>query len=186
MAVINEAFARRQFPGANPLGRVIMVGSEATNRQPVEIVGLVQDAAFTSVRDPIEPTLYLAFAQSAEPELIKSFPSCSLSIRSAGEGPPVRLSTSVAAAIGGIDSAATVSFQTMTETLTSITSVNVWPSSRDTSACSLFYWSVGVYGVTAHAVTAAGLKLACAWQSERAPHRSLACRRVTVLAGWAS
>ena len=187
VAVINEAFARRQFPGANPLGRVIMVGSEATNRQPVEIVGLVQDAAFTSVRDPIEPTLYLAFAQSAEPELIKSFPSCSISIRSAGEGPPVRLSASVAAAIGGIDGAATVSFQTMTETLSVyyIRERLLAILSGYFGVFALLLGAVGVYGVTAHAVsrrrTEIGVRMAIG--ASAASVVRLVLSRVTVLAG---
>ena len=32
--------------------------------QPVEIVGVVQDAAYRAVRDPIPPVLYLPLAQA--------------------------------------------------------------------------------------------------------------------------
>ncbi len=74
VAVINESFARSHFPGTNPIGRTIMVGEEPTDRQPVEIVGVVQNAAFTSVRDPIEPTFYMAFAQSLDPQLLGAVP----------------------------------------------------------------------------------------------------------------
>lgn len=155
VAVINEAFARRHFPGSNPVGRTIMVGEEPTDRQPVEIVGVVQDAAFTSVRDPIEPTFYMAFAQALEPQLIESFPSMSLSIRSAGEMPPSQLASGVSAAIGRVDAAATVSFQTLADTL------SVYYMRERLLALlsgyfgcfALLLGAIGVYGVTAHAVT---------------------------------
>jgi putative ABC transport system permease protein len=166
VAVINAAFARRHFPGTNPIGRIIMVGEEPPDRQPVEIVGVVENAAFTSVRDPIEPTFYMAFAQSLEPELVKSFPSMSLSIRSAGEIRPARLASSVAAAIASVDGAATVSFQTLTETL-SVYYVRerlLALLSGYFGVFALLLGGIGVYGVTAHAVnrrrTEIGIRMA--------------------------
>ena len=154
VAVINETFARRHFPGSNPVGRTIMVGEEPGDREPVEIVGVVEDAAFTSVRDPIEPTFYMAFAQSLEPELIESFPSMSLSLRSAGEIPPARLASSVAAAIESVDAAATVSFQTLTETLSVyyIRERLLALLSGYFGVFALLLGAMGIYGVTAHAV----------------------------------
>jgi putative ABC transport system permease protein len=143
-----------------------MVGEEPTDRQPVEIVGVVQDAAFTSVRDPIEPTFYMAFAQSLEPKLIESFPSMSLSVRSAGEIPPARLATGVATAIGRIDGAATVSFQTLTETLSVyyIRERLLALLSGYFGLFALLLGAIGVYGVTAHAVnrrrTEIGIRMA--------------------------
>jgi putative ABC transport system permease protein len=155
VAVINEAFARRHFPGVNPIGRTIMVGEEASDRQPMEIVGVVQDAAFISVRDSVEPTLYPAFAQALEPKLIESFRSMSVSIRSAGEIPPARLATGVAAAVANVDGAAIVSFQTLTETLSTyyIRERLLALLSGYFGAFALFLGGVGVYGVTAHAVS---------------------------------
>ena len=155
VAVINEAFARRHFPGVNPLGRTIMVGEEPSDRQPMEIVGMVQDAAFTSVRDAVEPTLYASFAQSLDPTLIESFPSMSLSVRPAGGIPPARLSGAVAAAIAGVDGAATVSFQTHTETLSTyyIRERLLALLSGYFGFFALLLGAVGVYGVTAHSVS---------------------------------
>jgi ABC-type antimicrobial peptide transport system permease subunit len=132
-----------------------MVGQEPSDRDPVEIVGVVQDAAFTSVRDPIAPTLYMPFAQSLEPELIASFPSMSLSIRAAGGIPPARVASSVAAAIARVDGAATVSFQTLTETLRVyyIRERLLALLSGYFGVVALLLGAIGVYGVTAHAVS---------------------------------
>ena len=155
VALINEAFVRAHFPGTNPIGRTIMVGEEATARQPVEIVGVVQNAAFTSVRDPIEPTFYMAFAQSMEPELLTAIPSMTVSVRSAGEIAPAGLASRVAAAIATVDGAATVSFQTLTETLSTyyIRERLLAMLSGYFAAFALLLGGVGVYGVTAHAIS---------------------------------
>jgi len=187
VAVINEAFARRYFPGINPLGRTIMVGEEPSDRQPMGIVGVVQDAAFTSVRDAVEPTLYASFAQSLDPRLIESFPSMSLSIRPVGAIPPVRLSSAVAAAIARVDGAATVSFQTLTETLSTyyIRERLLALLSGYFGFFALLLGAVGVYGVTAHAVsrrrTEIGVRMAIG--ASAASVVRLVLRRLTVLAG---
>ena len=155
VAVINEAFARRHFPGVNPVGRTIMVGQEPSNREPMEIVGIVRDAAFTSVRDEVEPTIYTSFAQSMDPELIESFASMSVSIRAAGEIPPGGLAAGVASAVASVDAAATVSFQTLTETLSTyyIRERLLALLSGYFGFFALLLGGVGVYGVTAHAVS---------------------------------
>lgn len=155
VAVINEAFARDHFSGANPIGRTIMVGDDPTARQPVEIIGVVQNAAFTSVRDPIDPTLYMPFAQSLGPDLLTAIPSMSVSIRSAGEIDPKHLAAGVAAAIARVDGATSVSFQTLTETLSTyyIRERLLAMLSGYFAAFALLLGAVGVYGVAAHAVS---------------------------------
>ena len=56
-AVINESFARTFFKDQNPLGRRINgVGHHGTSR---EIVGIVGDTKFRSLRSEIEPTLFV-------------------------------------------------------------------------------------------------------------------------------
>src|SRR6185312_6479928 len=157
------------------------------DRQPMEIVGVVQDAAFTSVRDAVEPTLYASFAQSLDPRLIESFPSMSLSIRPVGGIPPARLSSAVAAAIARVDGAATVSSQTLTETLSTyyIRERLLALLSGYFGFFALLLGAVGVYGVTAHAVsrrrTEIGVRMAIG--ASAASVVRLVLSRLTVLAG---
>jgi putative ABC transport system permease protein len=155
IVLVNAAFARQYFAGVNPVGQSIMVGSEETNRTPTEIVGVVEDAAFTSVRDPIEPTLYRPFAQSVEGAMLGSFPSISLSMRSVAGLPPVRLADSVSAAIKEVDPALTVGFQPLTETLRVyyIRERLLALLSGYFGIFALLLGAVGIYGVTAHSVS---------------------------------
>jgi putative ABC transport system permease protein len=64
-AIVNEAFASRYFPGANPIGQTIRLGR--VERPAVEVVGVVGDARFTSLRDPVPPALYVSFLPADEP-----------------------------------------------------------------------------------------------------------------------
>jgi len=50
--VVNQAFARRFFPDENPIGRVF---GEKGDRQ---IVGVVTDAHYRSLREPVPPTFF--------------------------------------------------------------------------------------------------------------------------------
>ena len=63
--IVNEAFARKFFAGANPIGRTFTLEGIGRNPQPrqVEIVGLVGDAKYQALRETPLPTMYGAFAQ---------------------------------------------------------------------------------------------------------------------------
>jgi predicted permease len=68
VAVVNEAFAARFFAGQNPVGRRFW--REATPNFPVtafEIVGLVKNAKYQSLRQEMRPTAYLAGSQYPRP-----------------------------------------------------------------------------------------------------------------------
>lgn len=58
VAVVNEAFARVYFAGADPVGRRFNVGPRGVD-VPVEIVGLVRNAAYMSVKESLHPTVYV-------------------------------------------------------------------------------------------------------------------------------
>jgi predicted permease len=64
VAVINQAMARRYFPGLNPVGRQFALGNSKKKEDLVEIVGVVEDAKYESLREVVEPTVYLPYLQS--------------------------------------------------------------------------------------------------------------------------
>jgi predicted permease len=61
VAAINETMARAVFPGRDPIGaRFAFAG----DRQPIEIVGIVKDARYGSLRERVAPMFYQTFTQA--------------------------------------------------------------------------------------------------------------------------
>ena len=65
VAVISETMARFYFGKSNPIGHRIWIQDEKRD-QPVEIVGVVQDARSMQLRGPLERRFYMPFAQTAQ------------------------------------------------------------------------------------------------------------------------
>jgi hypothetical protein len=59
VGIVNEAFARAYFEGRNPVGRQVLVRQDKDVDVPMEIVGLVRDAAYYDVREPMRPTVFV-------------------------------------------------------------------------------------------------------------------------------
>ncbi len=57
VAVVNQAFAQRYFPGENPVGRQLKLD------QPMTIIGVLDNVRDSSVAAPPTPTVYLAVSQ---------------------------------------------------------------------------------------------------------------------------
>jgi predicted permease len=56
--VVNETFAARYWPGANPLGKRVLVAGDWHT-----VVGVARDARYVRLDEPTPPYLYLAIAQ---------------------------------------------------------------------------------------------------------------------------
>jgi predicted permease len=63
VAIINEAAARKYFPSENPIGR--RFGSSIEQSGQIEVVGVLRDAKYDSVRDQAPATMYVPFGQQA-------------------------------------------------------------------------------------------------------------------------
>ncbi len=61
VVVVNDAFARRHFPGERAVGKKLLMG-RATE---VEIVGVVNDIRQVAMAEPAEPTVYLHNLQNS-------------------------------------------------------------------------------------------------------------------------
>jgi putative ABC transport system permease protein len=57
--VVSESFARVYFEGQSPVGKVVDVRVRGELFAPMEIVGLVRDATYSNVREPLRPTVYV-------------------------------------------------------------------------------------------------------------------------------
>ena len=154
VAVANQAFAGKYLRGASPLGRTI---SSTIGHPPVamsiEVVGVVEDALYGSLRAPQHPMLYLPIAQNdwVPPGFLAQV---DLSVRSNG-APPMQMARSVAAAIHGVNPEMVVTFRSLTDqvnaTLTQERVVALL--SGFFGALALLLAGLGLYGVTAYAVS---------------------------------
>jgi predicted permease len=66
VAVVNEAFVRHFLPGRNPLGRRFGFGVGRRVQLDTEIVGVVRDAKYSSVRETPSPVFYTAYRQATQ------------------------------------------------------------------------------------------------------------------------
>jgi len=94
VAVVNESFAKAYFHNENPLGQRFTF--EPDNSQPIEIVGVVRDAKYTTQRDETPPTVYLSWAQSLE-----FMRSATFEVRSGGD--PSQLISGIRQAVREVD-----------------------------------------------------------------------------------
>jgi predicted permease len=62
--MINEAFARKFFQGRDPIGLHLGFGSDPGTKTDMEIIGVVKDIKYTSLRDEIPPQAYVPYLSS--------------------------------------------------------------------------------------------------------------------------
>jgi putative ABC transport system permease protein len=89
VALINERFARRHFPGEDPVGQRL-----AFNQHSYEIVGIVGDVRHSGPRDGERPELFLHHPQA---------PNRAMTLVVRSHTPPLLAATSVTAVIAEID-----------------------------------------------------------------------------------
>lgn len=109
VAIVNQSFARRFFPGLNPIGRAYLEGVTA---QPVEVVGLVEDSKYFSLREENRPTAFLPLTLASEPSFLVRDRD-TLQLRTAI--PPSRLIGPVLAAVAEVSSAIPLEFHTLAD-----------------------------------------------------------------------
>lgn len=69
VAIVNEEFARRLGKGVNPVGQ--QIHREATPHEPellLEIVGVVKNTKYRSLREDLAPIVYLPVSQDPDPD----------------------------------------------------------------------------------------------------------------------
>ena len=69
--IVNEAFARRFFPGKDSIGQHVgAAGPDGIAKPDWQIVGVVSDAKYRSLREPIPPTIYNPMVDGSDYEFV--------------------------------------------------------------------------------------------------------------------
>ncbi len=62
--MINQKFAKKFFPGRNPIGLHLGFGTDPGTPTDMEVIGVVKDIKYTNLRDEIPPQAYLPYLGS--------------------------------------------------------------------------------------------------------------------------
>jgi predicted permease len=154
--VVNRAFVAKYFAGESPVGRVITeTPTPTSDPAPLTIVGVVGDAVYRSLREPVPPTMYWAVAQRKYPP-----GGLSLVVRAAA-GPPGALARSVSAAVSGVRPDLSLVVRPLADEVDEALTQErlVATLSGFFGALALLLAALGLYGVTAYAVTRRHLEL---------------------------
>jgi putative ABC transport system permease protein len=152
VVIVNDAFVRRFLKGTPPLGaRIRSMPSPRQQPPALEIVGVVRNAAYRSVRETASPTAYVPLAQLEKNELP---PFASISVRAA-QGSPASLVKSIAAALSTVDADFSLTFVPLQEQVNaSLTRERLLAMlSGFFGGLALLLAGVGIYGVAACAVS---------------------------------
>ena len=106
VAVINETLARRFFPGLNPVGRTFRVEGEARKLEPpVEVIGIVKDAKYESVREDTFATVFRPVSQAPDSQ------AANYEIRT--PLPQAAMAEPIQKAVAGVNQAASLEIHTL-------------------------------------------------------------------------
>ncbi len=147
VVVVSESFARRDFPGENPLGKFIKRGQQDAEQPWAKIVGIVADVKFDPYARHETPPVYVSYRQAPS-----SFGYLVLKT----EGDPTSFGVAVRRAIDAVDPDQPIDEvwtleKVISTQLLGLSYVAVMLSALGVIALVLA--SIGVYGVMAYSVS---------------------------------
>jgi len=86
-AIVNQAFARRYFDGADPVGKLFEKVEGDGTRTRFQIVGLLRDARYRNLREPITPTAYVPIRSIGADGALQPRSSATFIVRTTGRNP---------------------------------------------------------------------------------------------------
>ena len=148
VVVINETYARSQFPGEDPIGKIVTYGFDGPRRIYGKIVGVVADVKRFGLEDHVPPQEYYTVLQKA------AWGDLDLVARAAGD--PLKLALAVRQQVWAIDAnMPVVDVMSMEQRLAE----SVAPRRFQMllfgafAVVALALAAVGVYGVISHSVS---------------------------------
>jgi putative ABC transport system permease protein len=159
--IVNETYVRKHFGSENPLGQLIVEEPASfADPTPLEIVGVVEDAVYRSVREPVPPTMYWPMTQQARPPIMMSLMA---RVRTAALGTVSRDLIVVGASVNSNLSTSVRPFSDIVDAALSRERL-VAKLSGFFGALALILAALGLYGVTSYAVnrrhTELGIRMA--------------------------
>lgn len=149
VAIVNEAFARKFFSSLDPVGRIIRVGVDnGRPKPPVEVVGIVADAKYMSLREAMPPTVFMPLMQYPEREGRDVF-----EVRTAVQ--PTTLIHAVVAAVAGVNREIPLEFNTLKQETDDAMIRDRLLAMLSTffGAVALLLAMIGLYGTVSYRVT---------------------------------
>lgn len=61
VVIVNEKFAKTYFPGGNAIGHYVGFGSDPDSKTDMQIIGVVKDIKYTSLRDEIPVQMFIPY-----------------------------------------------------------------------------------------------------------------------------
>src|ERR1019366_300847 len=83
VAIINETFAKQFFHGENPIGQSIKKGDDLR----CQVVGVVRDAPYRNIREPILPVVYVPIHRIEANGALRSEGEATFIVRTSSENP---------------------------------------------------------------------------------------------------
>jgi predicted permease len=154
VGIVNETMARKFFGDVNPIGQYIHEeGSPGNPATPIQIIGILKDAKYRSLREATRPTIYFPIAQLSGSRAERMTETPAFEVRTTGN--PLALSRSAEEAIAGLNKSVSINFLTLEAQVdNSLRQDQLLATlSGFFGGLALLLAMIGLYGVLAYMVT---------------------------------